>query len=48
MRYYQTWQQYSKRPEIKTLIESKGMDYVRQQYMRELNHVQWHYPNQGK
>jgi hypothetical protein len=46
MRYYQTWSDYSRRPEVQSLIESKGMEYVRQQYMREVNYMQWNYPTQ--
>lgn len=44
MRYYQTWADYSRRPEVKQLIESKGMNFVRQQYQREVNFMQWNDP----
>ena len=44
MRYYQTWADYSRRPEVKQLIESKGMSFVRQQYQREVNFMQWNDP----
>lgn len=45
MRYYQDWRDYTNRPEIKQLIENKGVDFVRQQYTREINKMQWFYPN---
>ena len=44
MRYYQTWSDFSRRPEVKQLIENKGMDAARQQYQREVNFMQWNDP----
>lgn len=44
MRYYQSWQDYTRRPEVKQLIESRGMNFVRQQYQREVNFLEWNDP----
>ena len=44
MRYYQTWSDFSRRPEVKQLIENKGMEFARQQYQREVNFMQWNDP----
>ena len=44
MRYYQSWQDYSRRPEVKQLIETKGMSFAQAQYQREVNYMEWNDP----
>jgi hypothetical protein len=44
MRYFLDWRDYVKQPHIKQLIESKGLEHVRQEYIRESNRVMWNDP----
>jgi hypothetical protein len=44
MRYFLDWRDYTKQPHVKQLIESKGLEFVRQQYLREVNKVMWDDP----
>lgn len=47
MRHFLDWKHYSAKPEIKRLIEEKGMSYVKRLYQQEVNRVQWMDPNIG-
>ena len=47
MRHYLNWKQYTAQPSIKILLEQKGMEFVKKQYQREVNRVQWTDPNIG-
>ena len=44
MRYFLDWRDYTKQPHIKQLLESKGLEFVRQQYIKEVNKVMWDDP----
>jgi hypothetical protein len=44
MRYFMDWRDYTNQPHIKKLIESKGIETVRQQYVRESNKAMWDDP----
>lgn len=44
MRYFMDWRDYTNQLHIKKLIESKGIEIVRQQYIRESNKAMWDDP----
>jgi len=44
MRYFMDWRDYINQPHIKKLIESKGIETIRQQYVRESNKALWDDP----
>jgi hypothetical protein len=44
MSYFIDWRDYVRQPRIKSLIESKGMEAARQEYIRESNKAMWDDP----
>ena len=44
MSYFIDWRDYVRQPRIKSLIESKGVEAARQEYMRESNKAMWDDP----
>ena len=44
MSHFLDWRDYSRQPHIKQLIESKGLEYVRQQFLKESNKMLWDDP----
>ena len=44
MRYYMDWKQWSNQPHIKQLIETKGVETARIQYIKESNKAMWDDP----
>jgi len=47
MKYFLDWKDYVKRVEVKQLIESKGLDFVKRKYQQELNKIMWNDPFKG-
>jgi hypothetical protein len=39
-----SWQEYSNHPQVKPLIESKGIEYVRDLYLREYKRAEMYDP----
>lgn len=44
MSHFLDWRDYSRQPHIKQLIESKGLEFVRQQFLKESNRTLWNDP----
>ena len=44
MRHYLNWKQYTQVPEIKSLIEEKGLDAAKKRYHQDLNKWQLNDP----
>ena len=44
MKYFQTWQDFMRQPEMMQLKEQKGIHACKQRYIQEQNKMQWFDP----